>query len=182
MKKKPIVLRSRERQLLLYAAVILGCWTFLSWVVQPLWDRMRDLHLRVETHREKLESLSQLLTQAPAIVREHRELAPYLETAPDEQIRRGFLNELESLSRQSNVQLNLKPRPMKETERSTRFELEVDVEGRQEHMMTFLDGLLAMPRLMSIERLRISSLPSKPEFLRANLIVQRLILRPKEHT
>jgi hypothetical protein len=138
---------------------------------------MRDLHLRVETHSEKLQSFSQLLTQAPAIVREHRERARYLETEPNEQIHRGFLNELESLSRQSNVQLNLKPRPIKETERATRFEIEVDIEGRQEHVMAFLDGLLAMPRLMSIERLRISGIPSKPDLLRANLVVQRLILR-----
>lgn len=177
--KKPLMvpLRPRERRLLLCAAVILGCWAFLSWVVQPLWDRMRDLHLHVETHSEKLESLNQLLTQAPTIVRERHQLALYLETEPDEQIRRGFLNELESLSRQSNVQLNLKPRPIKEAERATRFEVEVDVEGRQEHLMTFLDGLFAMPRLMSIERLRISGIPSKPEVLRANLVIQRLILR-----
>jgi len=178
MKKKLVIaLRPRERRLLLGAVVILGCWVFLSWVVQPLWDHMRDLHLRVETHSEKLQSLNQLLTQASTIAREHRELALYLEAEPDEQIRRGFLNELEGLSRQSSVQINLKPRPIKESERATRFEIEVDVEGRQEHLMTFLDGLLAMPRLMSIERLRISSIPSKPELLRANLVVQRLILR-----
>ena len=176
-KRLTISLRARERRLLLCAAVIFGCWAFLSWVVQPLWDRLRDLQLQVTTHLEKLESLSRLLTQAPAIMREHQELALYLETADTEQVRRSFLNELESLSRQSSVQLNLKPRPTKDTDRSTRFEVEVDVEGSQAQVMGFLDGLLAMPRLMTIERLRVSSLPSKPDLLRANLVVQRLILR-----
>ena len=176
-KRWAISLRSREWRLLLYAAVIFGCWAFLSWVVQPLWDHMRDLQLQVGTRQEKLESLNRLLKQAPAILREHQQLARYLETDDTEQVRRGFLNELESLSRQSSVQLNLKPRPLKEAERATRFEVEVDVEGSQGQVMEFLDGLFAMPRLMTIERLRVSGIPSKPDLLRTNLVIQRLILR-----
>ena len=30
-------LRPREKRLSLIAGVLIGCWLFLSWLVQPLW-------------------------------------------------------------------------------------------------------------------------------------------------
>lgn len=175
--KAAIALRPRERRLALIAAILIGCWVFVSWVVLPLFDLVGDLRLRVDAHTEWLGALSRLLAQAPDIERDYRQYAGYLETADDEQAPAAFLGELEALARRSNVQLNLKPRPGKREERlSSRFEVELDVEGSQQSLMAFLDELFRLPKLITVERLRISTAPAKPDLLRASLVLQKLAL------
>ena len=175
--KNPLALGPRERRLTLITAVVIGSWMVVSVLVQPLWDRTRELQLHVETQTEKLDAIRRLLEQAPSIEREYQQMSAYLETEGQEQAQGSFLNELEALSRTSNLQLNLKPRPVKLDERVSRFEVELDVEGVQGSLLAFLDALLSMPRLIAVERLRISSVPTKDHVLRANLVVQKLALR-----
>ena len=154
--------------------VLVSCWVLVSWLVQPLWDLTRDLRLHVETQTEKFQAFSHLLAQGPSIDREYQDLAVYLETEDDEQAHSSFLNELEQLSQASQLRMNLKPRPVKREERLSRFEVELDVEGSQQNLMTFLDALFGMPKLIAIERLRISSVPTKEDLLRANLVLQKV--------
>jgi hypothetical protein len=56
----------------------------------------------------------------------------------------------------------------------------LDVEGPQQNLLAFLDALLAMPRLITIERLRLSTFASKERLLRANLIIQRVTFQQRE--
>ena len=58
----------------------------------------------------------------------------------------------------------------------SRFEVELDVDGSQQELMTFLDALLRMPKLIAVERIRISSVPAKADLLCANLVIQKLTL------
>jgi Tfp pilus assembly protein PilO len=177
MKPLPLALRPRERRLALMAALLIGCWALVSWLVAPLWEHVRDLRLQVETQTEQLEGLSRLLAQTPSIERAYQVVAPYLDAQDDDQAQGAFLNELESLARGSNIQLSLKPRSVKQEERIQHFEVELDVEGSQGSLLAFLDALLRMPRLMTIERLRISSVPAKEDALRANLLIHKVALR-----
>ena len=173
----PLSFRPRERRLALIAGVFISCWAVVSWLGQPLWDHLRDLRFHVETQTEKVEAFSHLLAQAPAVEREYAGVAAYLDTADDEGAQGAFLNELETLSRGSQIQLNLKPRPVKRGEWLSRFEVELDVEGQQQHLMAFLDALLRMPKLLAVDRLRISTIPTKPDVLRANLVIEKLSLQ-----
>lgn len=172
-----LALRPRERRLALVALVVIGCWAFVSWLVQPLWARLRTLQRRVEAQTERLDALSRLLAQAPLVERAYASAAPYLAVRDAEEDQRAFLHELETLSRQSSVQLNLKPRSLKGEERLSRFEVELDLEGAQAQVLTFLDALFRMPRLMTIERLRFFTAPANPQVLRANLLLHALSLR-----
>ena len=169
-------LRPRERRLALIAAVVIVCWGCIAWLMEPLWQRLRALHIRIAGQTEKMEGLSRLLAQAPAIEREYQGLAPYLAGGEEAQAPDAFLNDLETLSRTLNLQLNLKPRPVKREDRMSRFEVEVDLEGPQQSLLAFLDALFQMPRLMTIDRLRISTVPAKENILRANLVVHQLTL------
>lgn len=168
-----LTLRPRERRLALIVGILIGCWALLSGLVQPLWERLRDLRLHVDTHTEKLAALQRLLAQRSSIERDFAAYAGYLQASEGEQAQGALLNELEALSRRSNVQLNLKPHPGKPDERS-RFEIELDVEGSQQSLMGFLDDLLRLPRLISIERLRIAAVPAKQDALRASLVLQHV--------
>ena len=169
-------LRPRERRLALIAAVVIVCWGFVAWMVEPLWQRLRILRARVAGQTEKVEALSHLLAQAPAIEREYQGLAPYLAGGEEAQVHDAFLNDLEALSRTLNLQLNLKPRPVKRDDQMSRFEVEVDLEGSQQGLLAFLDALFHMPCLMTIDRLRISTVPAKEQILRTNLVVSQLTL------
>jgi Tfp pilus assembly protein PilO len=170
-------LRPRERRLALIAAVMIGSWGLVSWAVQPLWDRTRDLGSHVGAQQEKLAALTRLFGQRSSIERDYQALAPYLAMEKEGQLPGAFLNELEALSRLSNLQVNFKPRPVKQEEHLSRFEVELDLEGAQAQLMAFLDSLFTIPKFVAIERLRISSIPTKEDLLRANLVIQRLVIK-----
>lgn len=172
-----VTLRPRERRLALIAGVVSGCWVFVSWLAQPLWDQVNDLRLHVERQTEKLEALNRLARQAPAIEEQYQRVAAYVVGGDDERAQSAFLNDLELLSRGLGLQVNFKPRPSKREERMSRFEVELDVEGAQETLLAFLDGLISMPKLMAIERLRLSTIPTKANQLRANLVIQQITVR-----
>lgn len=167
-------LRPRERRVALVAGAFIGTGILVSWVVQPLWDRAQAVRQHVTAQTKKLEAVSRLLEQAPVIDRSHHQLAPFLAGSAEGAGQGALLNELEALARRAHLYLNLKPRPVAGDERMNRFEVEVDVEGSQESVLGFLDQLLASPKLMRIERLRLSSVPAKEHLVRGNLLLQYL--------
>lgn len=175
--KRLLALRPRERRLALIAAMALLSWGVVSWIVQPLWDRVHDLQRHVATQLEKLDAVNRLLAQEPSVARRHHALASHLQADSDERAEGSLLHELEALSSQSNLKLNLKPHPVRPGERVSRLEVELDVEGSQETLLAFLDALLRLPRLVAIERIRISSIPTKAQQLRASLLIQQISLR-----
>ena len=172
--KRGLTLRPQELRLALIAAGVIGCWAVVSWLVQPLWERVRDLRGHVQDQSERLAALTQMLAESQSADSRHALLAEYLKAEDDESAQGSFLNALEALARQTTLQLNLKPRPGKRDGRVTRFEVELDVEGPQQQLMGFLDALLQMPRAIAFERLRISAVPAKHDVLRANLVIQKL--------
>ena len=169
--------RPRERRLAIIAGVLIVCWLLVSWLVQPLWEMGRDQQRRMAGQIQKLHALGRLLAQGASVERRYQVFADYLEPHDEEPAQRAFLNELEALSRSANVTLSLKPKPLKEEARMSRFEVELDVEGVQPNLMTFLDAVFHLPRLMTIERLRISHVPAKANLLRATLVVQKLTVQ-----
>jgi hypothetical protein len=174
----PLRLQPRERRLAIVAGVCVGCWGLVSLVVQPLWDGVRDLHAQVASQTERLEAVSRLLAQADAIEQRYRALAA-VTTSSTEADPTAFLSTLEALSRQADIQLTLKPRPLARKERTLRFEIELDVEGPQPHLLAFLDRLFSLPQLIAVERLRLASLPAKKDpTIRATLLIQRVSLEP----
>ena len=174
--KWPARFRPRERRLALLAGVLTGCWVLVSWIMQPLWDRMREVQQHRESQTGKLEMFSGLLEQGPAIERTREQFAPYLSVQEGEAGPGAFLNELEALCRTTHLQLNLKPKPIKQDGRASRLEVELDVEGSQTNILAFLDALLRVQKLVSLERVRLASVPTKENVLRANLVIQQLVL------
>ena len=167
----------RERRLTLITGVLIGCWAVISWIVQPLMDRVREVGGDVDMRIEKLKALTHLLEHAASVERDYQTVQGYLEKATDERVQGSFLDELESLSRQTQIRLSLKPRAPKQDDLLNRLEVELEIEGSQENLFKFLDLLLQMPKLISIERLRIGTMPARPTELRANLVVQKLSFR-----
>lgn len=168
----------RERRLALAASLLIGCWLLVGWVVGPLWERIQAVQTRTQANREKIEALTRLLEQAGTTASGYRrEVVGYVESASQEGAAgEALLQELEALSRSSGVQVDLKPRPGKAEAQFNRLEVEVNLEGSQEDVLTFLDGVFRMPRLLTIERLRLSANPIKGDLLRANLLINDLSL------
>src|SRR3989338_7989890 len=106
--KRPLAFRPRERRLAFIAAMALLSWAVVSLIVQPLWDRVRELQLRVETQLEKLDAVNRLLAQEPSVSRRHQALAGPLQLEGGDQPDGSLLDELEALARQCNPKMNLK--------------------------------------------------------------------------
>ena len=170
-------LRPRERRFALVAIGLFLCWMLVLWVVEPLWHRVSDLRQRTETQLTMAQELNSLLAEAPQIARQYEALGGYLAVQSAEVSRGALFNELEGLSRSANVQLSLKPLPLKEEERLARFPVEIDIEGSPQSVLTFLDSLFRLPKLLVIDRLRLSAVPAKEDQLRANIVLQQLTLR-----
>lgn len=171
--KTPLSVRPREFRLAMIAGGLIGCWAVMALLVQPLWDRNNDLKLEVKTRTERLSAVGRLLEQLPSIETHYQQAAVYLQEGGDAS-QAAFLNELEVLSRQSDVRLNMKPRTVKQQGRMDRFEVELDLEGSQEHILQFMDSILRLPKLLTVERLRLVSAPTREPVLRANLVIQKL--------
>lgn len=171
--------RPRERRLAISAGVLIGCWVLVSVVLEPLWDRMRDSQALLAGQQEKLGAISRLIEQAPEVEAQYRQVAPLLQGAeqPADAAQESFLNTLEQLSRDAGVTLNLKPQPMKRDAKAQRFEVELDVEGPQAQVLGFMDTLLGMPSLISIERVRMSVVPARTDLVRALIVIQNVAIR-----
>ena len=167
-------LHPREWRLVLAAACLIGCWVIVSWLIQPLWEQVRDLKLQITTKTEQHETMTQLLAEAPAIERAYQGIARNLQTKGEAGRERVFLSELEQLARIADVQLNMKPRPLKREERMDRFEVELDLSGSHAQLLQFLDALLNMPRVITLERLRLSAVPARQDTVQATLVMPHL--------
>ncbi len=169
-------LRPRERRLAAAAAGLIGCWALLSWAVQPLWEHLGNLRAQADLQAEKLDALGRLLAQGPATEQRYRVMAAAVRWESSDTSQADLLHDLEGLARQASLQLNLKPRPPKARGGSQVFEVELDVEGPQAKLLTFVDAVLGLPRLVAVERLRLSGIPTREGVLRANLVLQQLPL------
>jgi Tfp pilus assembly protein PilO len=168
-------LKPNERRLLVIVAAILGTWAILSWVIQPLWSRAADLRLEAESQTERLSVMSRLAQESPRIQRIYEALAPYLADSDPKQAHQAFLAELETLSRDAGLTLNLKPKEANPQAQQAHFMVELEVQGSQAQLLGFLDSLLSAPRLVTLERMRIASIPSTEDKVRANLVLYGIV-------
>ena len=143
----------------------------------PQWSRLGDLQREEELARAKLAKLERLMRRRPEIERAFVSYAPFRSEEPDVMAQRVFLDELQQLSGEG-LHLNLKPRAPAADGEMSRVAVEVEVDGDQASLTEFLDRLLAWPRLIEIERLRINPSPNREYPLRAFLVINKVLLRP----
>ena len=167
--------RQRVGVIALVAMAVVG-WGLLSAVALPSWTKLRELHQQSQVARKKLVKLQRLAGRKPAIEQRYAADAAYIAVEPSADVKRTFLDELEQLTQGPDLQLTLKSRPPVEENGVTRIPVEVEVDATQDSLMQFLDRLLAWPRLVEIDRLRIGMGPSKELPLRGELLVNRVVL------
>ncbi|GEM_PF-1701483 len=168
--------------LILLVTVAVVVWALVSGLAAPMWAQLGQLRQEAELTQAKIAKLERLAARKPSIEQNYEAYGAFRSDEPESMTQRGFLDELEQLAGAGNVQLNLKPRPMEQEQRVSRVVVEMDVDGTQDELLNFLDRLLAWPRLIEIERLRISASPSKEYPLRASLVVSKLIVRAQAAT
>jgi len=179
LSKGKFSVRPGERRLAFIAAVLVSCWVIISLLLQPSWDHVRRLQGQIESAGQKLEAIRDLLAGASKVRQRHALLTTQLNLGDGTDTQRTLLGELESLARQSGVQINLKPRPMKQDGMFTRFDIEFDLEGSQANSLGFVDALIRMPRVFTVERLRMVSVPAQSEAsVRTNIVIQSFTLQP----
>jgi hypothetical protein len=119
-----------------------------------------------------MDAFRRLIERASAIDTKYQAILPYVQAARGEDAEAVFLHELETLSRNAQVHLNLKPRQVKTQDLARRFEVELDAEGGQTSILQFLDGIFTMSKLVSFERIRLSTVPGKEGVVRANVVIE----------
>lgn len=169
-------LSARERRLTLIAAMLIGAWAAVSWVVEPLWFRARQAEQHVEIQTRKFQQFGDLFAERDAIEQQYQAIVPYL-GGGNAQAPAGFLGELEVLAKRADVQVDLKPKPVKQQGDLSRLGVELQLQATQAQLFAFLDALLTMPRLIEVERLQISSAPGQADILRAYLVIEQVTLR-----
>ncbi len=169
-------LQPREQRLLSIAGCLIGAWAIMSFVVHPLWSKSGSLDEEIESKSQKLVALRKVLGDSEYISKEYAALEAYKGSAESETSRRAFLDAIEALSRRAQLQLSLKPRNTKKADETGIFEVEFEVQGGQSQIMSFLDALVSMQELLSVERLRIAHANTRESTLRAGLVVQRKAL------
>jgi len=169
---------AREQRLTVVVLLLVGGWGSLSWGLDPLLQRADELEQQVEGQTAKLEKLSVLMASRSAVEREYGQVEPYLKSTMAQSLDPAvFLSELESLAREADVQINLKPRISKSRE-GERLAVELELRAPQERLFALIDLFLTMPHLVEIERLHLSPSPGSEGDLRAHLILAKLAFSP----
>ena len=172
---------SRELTLALAAALVIGASVLLMKVMAPLWDQLVQVRQRASVSQEKLDRWRSLVARRSSIEQAYARSARFRTQETPERVQAILLGELEELARTSNVQMALKPRPIQTGEQADQVGLEVQLDGAPAAVLGFLDRLLAWPRLMVFERIRISTVVSAEQPLRANIILGVFVPHPVEN-
>ncbi|HEX9779836.1 MAG TPA: hypothetical protein VGB20_01330 [bacterium] len=162
---------SRERQLGVFAALLVGCWALLASVLQPLWERAGELSADVDRLRARLAGMERAVGDPAGAEEAYRAAAAYLADPAEAGSQRELLTELESRARSAALTIGLRPR--QGAARATEaFALELEVQGEQASVLRFVDEVLRLPRLISVPRVHMSASPGQNQLLRATLIVK----------
>ena len=167
----------RERHLAVVAALVVALWGIVGYAALPLRARLHTLRERTGVEERKLTRLHELLRRQTAIARTYETYADFRSEQPPATLQRDFLDALETLTQQGHVQINLKPRPVECATDVVRVGVEVDVEATQEALLAFLDQLFAQPAAIELDRLRVTITGVTEAPLRANLVLQKTLMR-----
>ncbi len=179
MMKALTKLKPRERRFIAAAGVLIGCWLAVAWLIEPLVAHVQQLERQIAHDQVRLDAMRRLFARAPEITRRHQELAAYLAAVePSEEQQRSFLTIVQETCSQLNLQPSLKPRMARSPGEADRLEVELAVEGPQEQVLSLLDALFRLPRLVTIQELRLLSVASKADTVRATIVLQDLAVHP----
>lgn len=167
----------REQRLALCVGVLLLAGA-AGWVGWPLWIRLQEVEERVHLSQQKMVKLRELATHAPSIEQAHVAYATFMTTESDEAAHRAFLEELEELARQGNLQISLKPGRVEQQGRVSRLGVEVEADATQEALLEFLDRVLSWSGLIELDRMRLSATASQEYPLKGQFTLSRVVVRP----
>ena len=168
--------KTHERMLAAMAVVVIAGAILGVWVIEPLIGKIGQARSEIEGKKTKLESVKRLIGESTRVNQEYQALAEFYEDQTGGVAPHAILDEIETLSSQLNLQLNLKPRGLKHDEDMEYFEIELEVQGSQDPMMSFLDELLRLRTLMLVERLRVTNAPTREHKLQANILLRQVKL------
>lgn len=168
----------RERTLAIATVALVSAWFAVSGLVLPLWDRLSLLQQQGEGSQEKLARLQALADQQGTIEQRHQRYGVFFSDQPAERLQSEFLDELEQLAGGGNLQLDLKPQPIRQDGRLSRVTVELEIDGTQAAILGFLERLLTSPSLVEVERFRLSTTTSSDRPVQASLVVTKVTLRP----
>ena len=143
-------LTDRERLMALAAALTLGSAVIAARVLGPMWDHAQRLQAQVTRMSGQLHA-AQRTSRAGAVGSEAAALIQQERLAlqdPQPQLR--LFEELDVLARQSGVRLDLRPSASEEPG------VLAALEGGQAQVLAFLDAVMGMRRLISIEQVRLT--------------------------
>ncbi len=172
-----IGLSPSEQRLVLCVALLLLTGA-AGWVGWPLWVRLQEVEERVHLSQQKMVKLRELAADAPSIEQAHVAYATFMTTESDEAAHRAFLEELEELAREGNLQLSLKPGRVEQQGRISRLGVEVEADATQEELLAFLDRVLSWSGLIELDRMRLSATASQESPLKGQFSLSRVVVRP----
>ncbi len=169
---------SRREQRLILIVLLLVMAGAIGWVGLPLWDRYVELNRQVTVAEQKIMKLRTLAAQAPSIEQAHVSYAAFMTAETDEAAHRAFLEELEELARQENLQISLKPGRVERQGRVSRLGVEVEADATQEQLLAFLDRVLSGPGLIEVDRMRLAATASTEHPLKGQFTLSRVAVHP----
>jgi hypothetical protein len=166
---------ARERILAIAAGLVIGGFVIAFWIVQPLAGRVSAGRDTVEAQQTRLDSVKRLLGQAQHIEAAHTALSAFLIRDAQGFSTHAFLDRLEVLSSHYALQMNLKPRGMRVEDKVQFFEVELEIQGRQDAVLGFVDELMGLEALLTVERLRVANAPTREHLLKGSLLLRQII-------
>jgi Tfp pilus assembly protein PilO len=169
----------RERNIL-YALITIVCIVLIYIIlVEPLFMRWNDVNDKIGIQKARLKKSLSLIKDKNNIEAEYDSYAERLKKRHnDEQEMTLVLDEIEKTARRSNLKItSMRPKPQRQSQHYTRFEVEIETESDMDSLMRFIYDIKNSPQLIKIDRLNFNTRGSHQAVLiRAVMLISKIAL------
>jgi len=147
-------------------------------IVDPIYERVQRVNQAIKIGEKQLGHDLRNVHLKEQIEEKFEKYVQYVErSGSDSEESRKFLNEIESLAQQSNVDLvNIQPQTPKTIDFYKEYSVEIEVEGVIDDLTTFLYHIHMSTQLLRVEKLRINAKDSEIIILKTSMLITKVLV------
>lgn len=172
-------LNKREKKLLTLTVTFIGSITLYFYVLEPMWNYWTGLDNRISNLNKKLQRSELILSRAKSIEVEYQAYEKRLKIEGSDQEKTAqILKNIENTARSNRLHINdMKPQQIKDEEFYKYYVIELEAEADIMALIKFIYDMQNSETALKVTRLQITASSSKPDILKTELIITKVILQ-----
>lgn len=168
----------REKAGIAIAAIAIFVVFVDRFIINPMAVRMNQLNREIKATEGRYRVDMELARQKGPVSTEYGKYSAYVrKSGSDEEEQTKMLGEIEELARKSNVSIaSMKPLAPKTVDFYKRYEVELEVEGEMEPVISFFYQLSNSPQLLRTERMNLNPKEKDSSIVKSKINVTKVVM------